>query len=80
MKTLPMKLSMKLTLGLVALTLAVTALGVGTTGAELTRKVNEYEGQHLGRKVNEYEGQHLAKVNEYEGQHRGVTGDPSQWG
>ena len=31
----------------------------------LSRKVNEYEGQH--RKVNEYEGQ---KVNEYEGQHR----------
>jgi hypothetical protein len=32
----------------------------------LSRKVNEYEGQH--RKVNEYEGQHR-KVNEYEGQH-----------
>jgi hypothetical protein len=34
---------------------------------QITRKVNEYEGQH--RKVNEYEGQHR-KVNEYEGQHR----------
>ena len=30
--------------------------------AEVTRKVNEYEGQH--RKVN------AEKVNEYEGQHR----------
>jgi hypothetical protein len=38
--------------------------------ALLTRKVNEYEGQH--RKVNEYEGQHR-KVNEYEGQHRKVN-------
>ena len=36
----------------------------------LSRKVNEYEGQH--RKVNEYEGQHR-KVNEYEGQHRKVN-------
>lgn len=85
-------LRMKVILGLAALALAVTALGAGTDGADLTRKVNEYEGQHLGRKVNEYEGQHLgrkvneyegqhlAKVNEYEGQHRSVTGDPSQWG
>lgn len=73
-------LRMKVTLGLFTLALAVTALGSGADGADLTRKVNEYEGQHLGRKVNEYEGQHLAKVNEYEGQHRSVTGDPSQWG
>lgn len=62
-------LHMKLTMGLAALALAVTALAVGGEGTELTRKVNEYEGQHLGR-----------KVNEYEGQHRSVTGDPSQWG
>lgn len=73
-------LRMKVTLGLAALALAVTALGTGDDGSDLTRKVNEYEGQHLGRKVNEYEGQHLAKVNEYEGQHRSVIGDPSQWG
>ena len=35
----------------------------------------------LSRKVNEYEGQHrIAKVNEYEGQHRvALAGDPSQW-
>ena len=61
-------LRMTLTMGLAALALAVTALAVGGEGADLTRKVNEYEGQHL------------AKVNEYEGQHRSVTGDPSQWG
>jgi hypothetical protein len=47
--------------------------------ALLTRKVNEYEGQHRRiqattdtQKVNEYEGQHR-KVNEYEGQHRKVN-------
>jgi hypothetical protein len=35
----------------------------------------------LSRKVNEYEGQHrIAKVNEYEGQYRvALAGDPSQW-
>jgi hypothetical protein len=46
------------------------ASGAGDPSQWLTRKVNEYEGQH--RKVNEYEGQHR-KVNEYEGQHRKVN-------
>ena len=60
-----------------ALTLSATAVGIvgivpaNAAAAEasqsVSRKVNEYEGQH--RKVNEYEGQHR-KVNEYEGQHR----------
>lgn len=70
----------KLLLGLATLALLVASLGLPTGDSDLTRKVNEYEGQHLARKVNEYEGQHrVAKVNEYEGQHR-VAGDPSQWG
>jgi hypothetical protein len=45
----------------------LSASVVGDPSQWLSRKVNEYEGQH--RKVNEYEGQHR-KVNEYEGQHR----------
>ena len=42
----------------------------------LTRKVNEYEGQH--RKINEYEGQHSAENVEGDPS-QWLTGDPSQW-
>src|SRR5687767_4639780 len=44
----------------------------------LTRKVNEYEGQH--RKVNEYEGQHRNSAVSVEGDpSQWLAGDPSQW-
>ena len=39
---------------------------VGDPSQWISRKVNEYEGQH--RKVNEYEGER--KVNEYEGERK----------
>lgn len=70
-------LTASLSLGVVsAPTVGISPADEGTETTLLTRKVNEYEGQHRKtahidqqRKVNEYEGQHR-KVNEYEGQHR----------
>lgn len=75
MKTLKKKLVASVLGGMLMLS-AVAGISAAnvTSGAEET----------VSRKVNEYEGQHFAKVNEYEGQHRiagyvvasgGKTGD-----
>ncbi|MEZ4735362.1 MAG: hypothetical protein R3E79_50360 [Caldilineaceae bacterium] len=64
-----MEIRLKLSLSLAILALAATTLSVYAEEESLTRKVNEYEGQHR-----------IGKVNEDEGQHGSVTGDPSQWG
>ena len=73
-----MKKALLFTLLLTAI-MAVLVAPAAAMPPECDPDVEECEDYLLTRKVNEYEGQH--KVNEYEGQHSAVSaeGDPSQW-